>query len=331
MMSVITPLAHFDIETAVAAYDIGELVDFCPTIEGIENTNYFIRTRSSQDGSLDEFVLTLIEPGSGPDPERKLMKRILDQCADGGLPVAPIIPATSEHYWAKLDNRVMLLTRRLPGEHIINEPSADNCAAMGRFLARMHTATAGLHREAHDYVRSAPWLQKQSARVMHYLSFFNQELLRRSVEAVDSLLQRSDVNRLPQGIIHGDLFRDNVLFNQYGLSGVVDFHHAARGFQIYDLAVMLNDWCWTGEKLDEDKGLEILRGYHSLRPLQHGETTFLPIFLVYAGVSFWLSRLLVACADHSTQQPRVKDPGEFCNIVSCHVRVPFRLDSRALD
>ena len=109
------------------------------------------------------------------------------------------------------------------------------------------------------------------------------------------MLRREDVKRLPRGVIHGDVFRDNVLFSERGLTGVLDFHHAATGYWIYDLAVVANDWCNDNSGvLDPDRVLALLRAYHAIRPLTPPEVWYFPVFALYAATAFWLSRLTVA-------------------------------------
>ena len=137
--------------------------------------------------------------------------------------------------------------------------------------------------------------------------------------------------RLPQGPIHGDLFRDNVLFNEWGLSGVLDFHHASHGYLIYDLAVAANDWCTdaTGA-LDEERTLALLRAYHRIRPLHPQELWHFPVFALYAGLAFWTSRLVVTLEQRRGRAVRANNPEELQRIVEHHAAHFFYLDQRRL-
>jgi homoserine kinase type II len=149
--------------------------------------------------------------------------------------------------------------------------------------------------------------------------------------AVSRALARSDVAALPQGAVHGDLFRDNVLFNEWGLSGVLDFHHAARGYLIYDLAVAANDWCTEADgALDPERTLALLRAYHGVRPLQRDELWHFPVFALYAGLAFWTSRLVVALEQRRGRAVRANNPEELQRVVAHHVAHFFYLDERRL-
>jgi homoserine kinase type II len=127
------------------------------------------------------------------------------------------------------------------------------------------------------------------------------------------------------------VFRDNVLFSERGLTGVLDFHHAAAGYWIYDLAVVANDWCNDNSGvLDPDRTLALLRAYHSVRPLTAMEVWFFPMFALYAATAFWLSRLTVAIRRTSDARLRTNNPEEFQRIVEQHAAHCYYLDARLL-
>ncbi len=182
------------------------------------------------------------------------------------------------------------------------------------------------------YPRDTEWLQQRAGMVAGYLPHLDQDLIEMSVTGVASMLARTDVQGLPSGMIHGDLFRDNVLFDGQGLTGVLDFHHAARGYLIYDLAVAANDWCADASGcLDPERTLQLLRDYHQIRPLQPLELWFFPGFALYAALAFWLSRLAVALQQSSAGRVRFKNPDEFRSIVLQQSRHPFYVDPRSLE
>jgi homoserine kinase type II len=139
------------------------------------------------------------------------------------------------------------------------------------------------------------------------------------------------VRELPTGIIHADLFRDNVLFNERGLTGVLDFHNAAQGYLIYDLAVAANDWCNDGNGiLDPERTLALLRAYHQIRPLTRHELWFFSGFTLYAALVFWLLRLSFAAHPEHAGEVRFNNPEELQRIVEQHSAHFFYLDERLL-
>ena len=324
-MNAITQLDVLDLEHTIAHYNVGDLVRFWPAVTGIENSNYFIRTADK--GRERDFVLTIIEQ---PSNAGGAYVPLMDLCADAGLPVAGILRNRQGEPFDRLEGKLILLSHRLPGRHVYN-PTLKQVAALGRFVARFHRVTSGWDHPVPDYPRTPAWLAHQAELTKGYLPYVPARLLADSVREVSYLLARSDVKALPSGVIHGDLFRDNVLFNERGLSGVLDFHHASRGTLIYDLAVAANDWCTdaTG-RMDSERMLALVRAYHHIRPLTRDELSFLPAFAVYAAVAFWLSRLVVAQAAAASTNVRVNNPEEFQRIVEQLHAHFFYLDERTL-
>ena len=300
-MAVMTRLTRDSAATLLDVYGRA-MVDFSPTSLGIENTNYFITAQ--RDGTRHErLVLTIIEHGLGPD---SFLADLLTRLGDAGLPVPALVRTTLGYAYASYPAtasgdgspvRPVLLCQRLPGLHR-QAPSPDDCAAIGRFLARLHRAARPLLAAAPDHPRQAAWLATQSAQLSHHLPPWQVMLLDEAVAYALALMQRADYRALPEAVVHGDLFRDNALFASNGLAGVIDFHHAARHKRLFDLSVAINDWCidpeWT---IDDRRALALLSGYESLAPLTLAEGQLLPALLGYAALTFALSRLQVSTAD----------------------------------
>lgn len=324
-MNAITQLDVLDLEHTIAHYGVGELIRYWPAANGIENSNYFIRTLD--DGREREFVLTIMEQ---PSNAGGAYVPLLDLCEEAGLPVAGILRNSSGDAIDRYDGKLILLSHRLPGRHVYN-PTGKQVAALGRFVARFHIATTGWSHPVPAYPRNAAWLAHHAELVRGYLPWLSRRLLEDSVREVSCLLAREDVAALPRGVIHGDLFRDNVLFNEQGLTGVLDFHHAARGTLLYDLAVAANDWCTDGSGvLNPDRALELLRAYHRIRPLSRAEMRLFHTFALYGALAFWLSRLSVALKRNAAGGVRFNNPQEFERIVAQHHAHFFYVDERLL-
>lgn len=321
----ITTIPDADIAETLARYDVGSMVRCEPALHGIENTNYFVEVE--RDGESREYVLTLIESRSA---QTALLVALLDVCDDAGLPVAPIVRNAAGHPEDELDGKPVLLAPRLEGRHVAN-PTFKHCEALGRFLARFHIACGGLTSFAEDHPRDVDWLRQHAELASGYVPYGHYRLISSAVDQVTSLLKRADVAALPRGVIHGDLFRDNVLFNERGLTGVLDFHHAAIGAFIFDLAVAANDWCNDSHGvLDPDRVMALVGAYHKIRPLTLEEIWFFPVYSLYAATAFWLSRLSVALARGSGTL-RFNNPEEFHQIVEQHIAHFFYIDPRLLD
>ncbi len=328
-MAVITRLTHSAVESILEDYEVGRLLHLTPVAQGIENTNYFVQTTTdpNENVATSEFVLTVIEDDRLE--QRELMFQTLDACFEYGLPVAPVTRTKSGSPLTKYREKAILLSIRLKGRHVV-APASDQCAAIGRFLSRMHHATEHLDAERFLYVRDVQWIRNTADSVINHLSTGDRLLLQTAVQSVEALLNRNDVQSLPKGVIHGDLFRDNALFNEYGLTGVVDFHHAAFGFKLFDVAVAINDWCRSGDALDQQRTIAFLQAYNDIRPFQTREYWFFPSFLLYAALAFWLSRLNIAVQESLPEGLPVKDPKEFQRLVHQHLSRPFRLHELAL-
>jgi homoserine kinase type II len=307
-------------------YDIGTVRDHWPAAYGIENTNYFVRTEGP--GGIREYVLTIIDPGAGSGAH---LIPLLDACVGLGLPVPAPLATRSGTRSITVCGRSAHLCPRLSGRHVFS-PDEAQVAALGRFMARLHRGAGSLDLELPPYPRDLEWLTARVRCCRAYLPYRSQALLDDALRETRSLLARLDVAELPQGPIHGDLFRDNVLFNPQGLTGVLDFHHAARGHFVYDLAVAANDWCTdTHGALDPARTLALLRAYHRIRPLAAAELWYFPPFALYGALAFWLSRLATRLQQRRGAAVRVKDPDAFERIVARHRAQHLYLDPRLLE
>lgn len=324
-----TDLTDKAMKRILARYDVGALASFRIAGNGIENSNYFVTTH--RDGIDRELVLTILEQ---PSNARDHLVRLLDHCIDSGLPVASVVRNVDGDAFESIADKPVILCDRLPGQHVFN-PTRVQCTALGRVMARLHLAGSDLDNELGGelpaYPRDANWLKRTEAAVRTHLSFSDRRLLADSVERLDKLLARADVQQLPVGLIHGDLFRDNVLFTGQGLSGLLDFHHASRGTVLFDIAVAANDWCTDSSGvLDVDRSMALLKAYHSVRPLRAQEVWLFPTFLLYAATTFWLSRLEVIVAA-AGRKARTKNPDEFRAIVRQHTSHSLYVDPRMLE
>jgi len=308
------------------AYGLGRITRHWSATHGIENRNFFLSSIS--EGLEREFVLTVMER---PAASGGALVPLLDTCAAVGLPVPAPVRTRDGATELSVAGKPAMLCPRLPGRHVVN-PTEQQVGSLGRFLARLHTCGSATATMLPSYPRTADWLREHAQSCQPSLPYFSQRMMQDAVSEMASVLRRQDVDRLPKGAIHGDVFRDNVLFNRWGLSGVLDFHHASRGFLTYDLAVAANDWCTdpTGA-VDLARLLALLAGYHVIRPLEPAELSYLPAFMLYAGLAFWLSRLLVALEQRRGRADRANDPLVFERIVARRRSTPVYVDPWLLD
>jgi homoserine kinase type II len=298
-MSVFTPLQRVQLESFLAPYGLGRLLDFQGIEAGSENSNFFI---SLEQG---EFVLTLIE--RGPSADLPFFIELLDVLHAAGLPVPYALRSNSGEALRYLAGKPALLQPRLSGRHI-SHVNAHHCREVGALLAHIHLATRErcLPRKSD---RGLQWMLEQGAALAHRLPAEQALLLSTTLAEIAPL--QAAVRRLPRANLHADLFRDNCLFEGTRLSGVIDFYNACEGPMLYDLAITLNDWCSDPQgRLDEPRGLALLAAYAQLRPFTEAEAQLWPAVLRIACVRFWLSRLIAAEA-FAGQDVLIHDPAEF--------------------
>lgn len=296
-MAVYTTFERAALERYLIMFDLGELDEFEPIEGGIENSNYFVRFK---DGDRD-FVLTITEELDFSDVA--FFNDLLQVYCNAGLPVPEPQRTLDGMASTTFKKKPTWLFNRLPGVHL-TEPDIDQCQQIGSILAKLHECSEKARYHRHNYY-DKNWASAALEKVSDQLNEENRRLLERSVEAY--LKHESEFAHLPKGIIHGDLFRDNALFEGDQLSGVIDFYHASEDFLIQDVAIALNDWC-PGDLAAQDA---LLSGYNSVRPLTADEQSALMQFRQFGAMRFALTRLLGGRSDNP-----VKNPKEFLHLLA---------------
>ena len=294
-MSVFTRVDRRTLDRFIARFDAGRLMTFKGISEGIENTNYFVTTERG------EFVLTLVE--QWPAEQVPYFIELMGWLAERGIPSARPIPDRQGQTLHTLLGRPAALVERLRGEST-EEPTCDDCARVGAVLARLHLAAEGfpMHREDR---RGMSWRRETAERLYPRLDTDTAAMLR------DELAHHAarDWRGLPRGVVHADLFPDNVLFRNGEITGVIDFYYACDGLRIYDLAITVNQWCTMPDgALCGDRALAVVRAYHAERPLQAAERAAWPDMLRYGALRFWISRLQDKIFPKEGHLTTVKDP-----------------------
>ncbi|EZQ18040.1 serine kinase [Halopseudomonas bauzanensis] len=306
-MSVFTPVERPELEDFLQRFELGRLIDYSGIAGGTENSNFFVATERG------EYVLTLVE--RGPIAELPFFIQLLDRLQEAGLPVPYALRDRSAIALHRLNDRPALLQPRLPGRHI-DTPDASHCHAVGQMLARLHdaTATSGLLRPSD---RGLAWMAAETRALLERCEPRARATLHAMLPVLDRLRQQRPI--LPEAVLHGDLFRDNVLFDGHHLTGIIDFYNAFSGWTLYDVAICVNDWCLADEGgLDERRTEALLAGYASHRRFTPLEAEHWPDLLRLAALRFWLSRQLAA--DHHAEHSGVliKEPMHFQRLLEAH-------------
>ncbi len=281
-MAVFTEVSFDEAARLIASLGIGALTRLAPCAGGIENTNYFADT------SHGRFVLTLFERLTAD--ELPFYLGLMKHLADRGLPVPGPHADVSGALLLACAGKPTAVVDRLPGEHHL-APDAADCASVGTILAGLHLAAAD-YAMAQPNLRGLAWWTATVPAVVAHLSPEQAELMQDELAWQQRLAATPAYAALPRGAIHGDLFRDNVMFQGLTLTGVFDFYFAGVDTLLFDIAVALNDWCIDLEsgRLAEDRAEALVAGYESVRPLEAGELRLLPALMRAAAFRFWLSR-----------------------------------------
>lgn len=300
-MAAFTTFSEAALQRYLLMFDIGDLHSFTPIEAGIENSNYFVTLKNGDDSY--EFVLTITE---GLDfDEVPFFNELLGRLAQAGLPV-PLPERTLDGMASTIFcGKPAWLFPRLPGTHPV-DVNERQCATTGAALARLHEASAkARYTRANPY--DADWADAALESWRRSLGSGDQELLQ-DIAREYRMLQQTE--GLPQGIIHGDLFRDNTLFEGDELTGVIDFYHACEDFLVQDIAITANEWCTdSAGRLDEPRYTALLEGYTSVRDLTMDESRLLPAFRRAGAMRFVLTRLM-----SGDEAGHLKDPEEFLRI-----------------
>lgn len=308
-MSVFTTVHEHQLSQFLTQFDCGRLVSLKGIAAGIENTNYFVTT------DRYALVLTLFEHHKAD--ELHYFLDLMAYLAEHDIPTAHPMPSISGSYLSELNGKPAALVRRLPGGSL-EHPNADECHTMGIALGQMHRASTGFSGyRAPD--RALPWLLETGGMLASHLA---QDLDVDSAQLLEDELrfqQHHPRDHLPQGAIHADLFRDNALYEQGRLTGIIDLYYACNDALVYDLAVTVNDWCRNAQDgIDETRARALLAGYQRERPINDDERAAWPGLLRAAALRFWLSRLKDQCFPREGEMTFLKDPDVFRRLLIAH-------------
>ncbi len=292
-MSVYTKVGREELTAWLKPLGLGELIDYAGIAAGMQNSNYFVTTASGR------FVLTLFENIDTAALDFYLA--LQDKLAQSGIPSPRPLADDRGAYWRRLAGKPAALLTCLPGA-ALESPGVAHCRAVGDLLARLHRAAADLPNPLPNPCGAA-WRQAVGASLLPLLAPDERELLADEL----AFQAKQDYSALPRGIIHADLFRDNVLWDTDGrLTGVLDFYFAGEDALLFDLAVVANDWC-----ADDAALAALVAGYAARRPLAEAEREAWPAMRRAAALRFWLLRLEVRHQPRQGEVVTIKNPDDF--------------------
>lgn len=311
-MAVYTEVPAEDLAPFVARYDVGTLSSFKGIAEGVENSNYLLRTDKGQ------YILTLYEKRVKPG-DLPFFLGLMEHLAANGLACPTPLHDRAGTVLQELSGRPAALITFLDG-YSVRRARVEHCGHVGRALAAMHAAGEGFALRRANSLSLDGWRQLADATAQRADEVTRG--LRDEIEREITFLQQNWPAGLPEGIIHADMFPDNVFFLGDVLSGVIDFYFACNDMLAYDIAVCLNAWCFEAPNtFNVTKARALLRGYGERRALNAAELAALPILARGSALRFLLTRLYdwFHTAENALVKP--KDPLEYWRKLRFHQQV----------
>jgi homoserine kinase type II len=308
-MAVYTDVTAEDLQKFLANYDIGDVLAYKGIAEGVENSNFLLHT------SRGYYILTLYEKRVAAS-DLPFFLGLMEHLAERGLTCPQPVKTRKGAALGHLARRPAAIVTFLDGMWI-RRPSAAHCAALGTALAQLHRAGADFPMTRKNALSVEGW------RALHEVARERcddiQRGLARAIKNELSFLEENWPRTLPQGVIHADLFPDNVFFLGDVLSGLIDFYFACTDTLAYDIAICLNAWCFEPDhSFNVTKGRAMLLAYARVRRLSAEERAELPLLCRGAALRFLLTRLVDWLEVPANALVRPKDPLEYYRKLRFH-------------
>lgn len=282
-MAVYTDVSAEQLAAFIAGYDVGELLSYKGIAEGVENSNFLVHT------SRGYFILTLYEKrvAAGDVP---FFLALMEHLAARGIICPQPVHDREGKTLNTLAGRPAALVTFLEGMWM-RRPEAGHCVAVGEALAKLHLAGADFPGKRANALSVSGW------RPLYEICSEGADGVQPGMKSIIDkelvFIEREWPRNLPQGVIHADLFPDNVFFLGDRLSGLIDFYFACIDTLAYDVAICLNAWCFEPDhSYNVTKGRGLLQAYAKVRPLSGAELEALPILCRGAALRFLLTRLV---------------------------------------
>jgi homoserine kinase type II len=316
-VAVYTDVMAEELAAFLAGYDVGELLAYKGIAEGVENSNFLVHTSRSY------FILTLYEKRVAA-PDLPFFLALMEHLHARGITCPQPVKNRNGETLGKVAGRPAAIITFLDGMWI-RRPSSGHCAALGEALANLHVAGLDFKMRRTNALSVTAWrpLYLSCRERVNELHRDLREFLAVELSQLEAAWPRD----LPQGVIHADLFPDNVFFLGNKLSGLIDFYFACTDSLAYDVAVCLNAWCFeTDHSYNVTKGKSLLQAYAQVRPLSCNELDALPLLARGAAMRFLLTRLVDWFDVPPGALVRPKDPLEYYRKLRFHQAVQSARD-----
>jgi len=310
-MAVYTKINKKDLSIINKIFDKKKFVSFKGIKQGIENTNYLIRTRN------EKFILTIFEKRVSKKDIPFFMK-LMDQLNVSKINCPKPLKNNNDKYLIKLKGKTACIVSFLKGKDKKNL-NLKNCYDVGKMVAQMHLST----KKIKLYRKNSMGL-KNLYPLLNSIKFKSKKFnnLEKFLKINFKDIKNKWPKKLPSGIIHGDLFIDNIFFNNNRLSGVIDFYFAANDYYMYEIAICINALCFDKSKnrfiLNKKKVKNLIKGYENIKNISNKEKNSLNILCRGAALRYFLTRLYDYTNTPKTALIKIKDPREYYQKLIIH-------------
>lgn len=312
-MAVYTDIGEVELGAFLDNYSIGELLSYKGIAEGVENSNFLLHTTTGS------YILTLYEKRVNPD-DLPFFLGLMQHLSENGIRCPLPVSRNDGTVIGHLAGRPAAIITFLEGMWV-RRPTVEHCREVGATLAAMHLAGQDFSLTRRNSLSVDAWRplwNKARDRADQV-----EQGVAAEVEADLDLLEANWPRDLPQGVIHADLFNDNVFFLGKNLSGVIDFYFACTDTLAYDVATCLNAWCFEKDNssFNLTKGMAMLSAYNAVRPLSAAEADALPLLAHGSAMRFMLTRLYDWLNTPAGSLVVKKDPLEYLRRMRFHRQV----------
>tara|TARA_B110000858_G_scaffold60716_1_gene70587 strand:+ start:33 stop:992 length:960 start_codon:yes stop_codon:yes gene_type:complete len=311
-MAVYTNITKSELNSFLALYNIEEIVNFTGIKEGVENSNFLLEGRSTK------YILTIFERRTDEN-DLPFFFNLMNHLNDNEIKCPQVIKDKSDNLYNSIKNKPAVITTFLDGTSI-KKISPKHCGELGENLAKFHLASNNL-KIKRDNSLGIKDLNKLVFEI-NKLNLREHANLVTIINNEYNYLKDEIPFNLPSGIIHADLFPDNVFFIEDQLSGIIDFYFACNDYYAYELAICLNAWCFErNNEFNISKAKSFLHQYNLIRKISAEELKSLPILARAAALRFLLTRLYDKIYHNKNDLVSTKDPKEYYEKLKFHQAV----------
>lgn len=308
-MAVYTKLEHQEVRQFLEQYNINNLKDYKGITEGVENTNYLIKT------SEQDYILTIYEKRVDEN-DLPFFINLLSNLSENKFPCPKPIANKNNQKINKIKNKNAALVTFLSGQSK-NKITSEECFEIGKITAQLHEITKKFNVSRKNNLSIESW-QNIFEKTIKQKIDLDETIIKKTNNYLNFLKDNWPKN-LPQGIIHADLFPDNIFFTNDKVSGIIDFYFACNDFFAYEIAICINSICFDNNStFNMTKAKNLIDGYSSVRTLSEDEKKYLPILSMGAAMRFFLTRLYDFYHTYNKADVKIKDPFEYLKKIEFH-------------